>query len=146
MYVDDSKLTVSSTSIAINNILLAKAYKAVDQWLWKAGLAPDQDKRELMHYTQCKKCDDPATHIELTEQDGSISKILVTPSIRWLGIHFDRKLLFNHHIKKILTKAKVALGCIAMLSNMVWGLSHLNLHTLYRTCILSIMTYASAVW
>jgi len=67
MYVNDGKLTVSSTSIATNNILLAKAYKAVDQWLWKAGLAPDQDKCELMHYTRCKKCGDPATHIELTE-------------------------------------------------------------------------------
>ena len=51
MYIDDGKLTVSSTSITTNNILLAKAYKAVDQWLWKAGLAPDQNKRELMHYT-----------------------------------------------------------------------------------------------
>ena len=51
MYVDDGKLTVSLTSIATNNILLAKAYKAIDQWLWKAGLAPDQDKCELMHYT-----------------------------------------------------------------------------------------------
>jgi len=33
-----------------------------------------------------------------------------------------------------------------MLSNTVQGLSHLNLHTLYRTCILPIITYASAVW
>jgi len=72
-----------------------------------------------MHYTQCKKCGDPATHIELTERDGSISKILVTLSTCWLGIHFNRKLLFNHHVKKISTKAKAALGCIAMLSNIV---------------------------
>jgi len=99
-----------------------------------------------MHYTWYKKCDDPATHIELIEWDRSISKILVTPSICWLGIHFDKKLLFNHHVKKISTKDKAALGCIAMLSNMVWGLSHLNLCILYRTYILPIMTYASTVW
>jgi len=67
MYVDNGKLTVLSTSIAKNNILLAKVYKAVDQWLWKAGLVPDQDKCELIYYTQRKKCNDPATHIELTE-------------------------------------------------------------------------------
>jgi len=146
MYVDDGKLTVSLSSIVTNNTLLAKAYKVVDQWLWKAGLVPDQDKCELMHYTRRKKCGDPATYIELTERDRSISKILVTPSIRWLGIHFDRKLLFNHHVKKISTKAEAALGCIAMLSNTVQGLSHLNLRTLYRICILPIMTYASAVW
>ena len=31
MYVDDNKLTVSSTSIATNNIPLAKVYKAINQ-------------------------------------------------------------------------------------------------------------------
>ena len=51
MYVDDGKLTVSSTSIALNITLLAEAYKIVDQWLWKADLALDQDKHEIMHYT-----------------------------------------------------------------------------------------------
>ena len=43
MYVDDSKLTVSSMSIASNITLLAEAYKIIDQWLWKAGLTLDQD-------------------------------------------------------------------------------------------------------
>jgi len=81
MYVDDGKLIVSSTSIASNITLLAEAYKIVDQWLWKAGLTLDQDKREIMHYTRHKKCGDPTTHIELTEQDGSKTKILVTPTI-----------------------------------------------------------------
>ena len=81
MYVDDGKLTVSSTSIASNITLLAEAYKIVDQWLWKTGLTLDQDKREIMHYTRRKKCGDPTTHIELTEQDGSKTKILVTPTI-----------------------------------------------------------------
>jgi len=81
MYVNDSKLTVSSMSIASNIILLAEAYKIIDQWLWKVGLTLDQDKREIMHYTRCKKCGDPTTHIELTERDSSKTKILVTPTI-----------------------------------------------------------------
>jgi len=51
MYVDDGKLIVSSMSIASNITLLAEAYKIVDQWLWKAGLTLDQDKREIMYYT-----------------------------------------------------------------------------------------------
>ena len=99
-----------------------------------------------MHYTQCKKYGNSATHIKLIKQDGSISKILVTSSIHWLDIHFDRKLLFNHYVKKISTKAKVALSCIVMLSNIVWGLLYLNLYTLYRICILPIIIYVSVVW
>ena len=49
-------------------------------------------------------------------------------------------------MKKLSAKAEAAIGCIAMLSNTIQGLSHLNLRTLYRTCILPIMTYASAIW
>ncbi|KAJ3562483.1 hypothetical protein NP233_g9541 [Leucocoprinus birnbaumii] len=146
MYVDDGKLVVSSRSIDTNNRLLAQAYQVVDQWLWKAGLAPDQDKCELMHYTRRKKCGDPATHIELTERDGTVSKVLVTPTVRWLGIHFDRKLQFTEHVKRMTAKAEAAIGCISMLANTVRGMSHKHLRILYKTCVLPIMTYASAVW
>jgi len=83
------------------------------------------------------------THIELTERDSSKTKILVTSTIRWLGIHFNRKLLFNKHMKKLSAKA---IRCIAMLSNTIQGLSHLNLCILYKICVLPIMTYASAIW
>jgi len=51
MYIDDSKLIISSTSISSNIMLLAKVYKIIDQWLWKTGLALDQDKHEIMYYT-----------------------------------------------------------------------------------------------
>ena len=55
MYVDDGKLTVSSQSLDTNNYVLDKAYQLVDQWLHSAGLSPDKDKRELMHYTRRKR-------------------------------------------------------------------------------------------
>jgi len=67
IYVDDSKLTVSSMSILSNITLLAEVYKIVDQWLWKAGLALDQDKYKIMYYTQHKKYRDLMTYIKLTE-------------------------------------------------------------------------------
>ncbi|KAJ3559098.1 hypothetical protein NP233_g11351 [Leucocoprinus birnbaumii] len=95
MYVDDRKLVVSSHSINTNNRLLAQAYQMVDQWLWKAGLAPDQDKQ---------------------------------------------------HVKRMSARAEAAIGCISMLANTVCGLSHKHLRVLYKTCVLPIMTYASAVW
>jgi len=52
MYVDDSKLTVSSKSLETNIKLLAAAYYRVNQWLQKVGLTLDKDKQELMHYTR----------------------------------------------------------------------------------------------
>ena len=43
-------------------------------------------------------------------------------------------------------KAENAVACISMLANTVRGLSHYHLRLLYRTCILPIITYASAAW
>ena len=145
MYVDDGKLTVSSQSLDTNNYILAKAYQLVDQWLYSAGLSPDKDKRELMHYTRRKR-DKISPHINLINRDGTTSTILVGSTIRWLGVHFDRKLLYNYHVTKMAAKAENAVACISMLANTVRGLSHYHLHLLYCTCILPIITYASAAW
>jgi len=145
MYVDDGKLTVSSQSLDTNNYILAKAYHLVDQWLHSAGLSPDKDKRELMHYTRRKR-DKISPHINLINCDGTTSTILVGSTICWLGVHFDRKLLYNYHVTKMAAKAENAIACISMLANTVQGLSHYHLRLLYRTCILPIITYASAAW
>jgi len=117
----------------------------VDQWLHSAGLSPDKDKRELMHYTRRKR-DKISPHINLTNRNGTISPILVGSTICWLGVHFDHKLLYNHHVTKMAAKAENAVACISMLANTVRGLSHYHLHLLYRTCILPIITYTSAAW
>ena len=124
IYVDDKKLTVSSQLLDTNN------YK---------------DKRELMHYTRRKR-DKISPHINLTNRDGTISTILVGSTIRWLGVHFDCKLLYNYHVTKMAAKAENAVACILMLANTVQGLSHYHLRLLYCTCILPIITYTSAAW
>jgi len=142
MYVDDGKLTVSSQSLDTNNYILAKAYQLVDQWLYSAGLFPDKDKRELIHYTWRKR-DKTLSHINLTNCNGTTSTILVGSTICWLGVHFDCKLLYNYHVTKIAVKAENTVACISMLANTVWCLSHYYLCLLYRTCILPIITYTS---
>jgi len=117
----------------------------VDQWLHLAGLSPDKDKRELMHYTRRKR-DKISPHINLTNYNGTISTILVGSTICWLGIHFDHKLLYNYHVTKMAVKAENAVACISMLANTVQGLSYYHLCLLYCTCILPIITYASTAW
>jgi len=145
MYVDDRKLTISSQSLDTNNYILAKAYQLVDQWLHSARLLPDKDKRELIHYTQRKR-NKILPHINLTNRDSTISTILVGLTIHWLGVHFNCKLLYNYHVTKMAAKAENAVACISMLANTIWDLSHYHLCLLYHTCILSIITYASAAW
>ena len=99
MYIDDGKLTVSSKSLETNVKILSLVYCRVNQWLQKAGLTLDKDKQELMHYIQ--GCLDGSPAICLLEEDGSISTISISSTVQWLGVYFDRKLLFNKHVTKI---------------------------------------------
>ncbi|KAI4293689.1 hypothetical protein K525DRAFT_148505, partial [Schizophyllum commune Loenen D] len=54
----------------------------------------------------------------------------------WLGIHLDRKLLFNDHVKIMAAKAGGAVGRLTMLSNTIRGLSQANIRTLYKACVI----------
>ena len=144
MYVDDGKLTVSSKSLETNVKILSSAYRRVNQWLQKAGLTLDKNKRELMYYTWRRLDGSPA--IRLPEEDGSISTIPTSSTVRWLGVYFDRKLLFNKHVTKIASRAEAAIANMSMLANTTQGLSHYYLRQLYKTYILPIISYASVVW
>ena len=96
-----------------------------------------------MYYTQRKR-DKTSSRINLTNCNVTISTILVGLTICQLGVHFDYKLLYNYHVTKITVKAENVVVCISMLANTVQGISHYHLCLLYCTCILPIITYASA--
>ena len=98
-----------------------------------------------MHYTWRKR-DKISSYINLTNHNSTISTILVGSTIFWLGVHFNRKLLYNYYVIKMAVKAKNAITCISMLANTIWDLSYYHLHLFYHTCILPIIIYTSAVW
>jgi len=75
-----------------------------------------------MHYT--RRCLDGSPAIHLPEEDGSISTIPTSSTVRWLGVYFDQKLLFNKHVTKIASRAEAAIANMSMLANTTQGLSH----------------------
>ena len=145
MYVDDGKIYVSSTSLQTNVILLQLAYKEVESWLKSAGLAPDLAKREIMHYSRRRKydCNPP---IVLHDYDGVTRTLVPDKYVKWLGLHFDRKLLFHHHIKIAAAKGDNAVNALTMLANTVRGLSQTFLRRLYIACIIPKILYACPSW
>lgn len=145
MYVDDGKIYVSSKSLYTNVILLQLAYKEVETWLLSAGLAPDLTKREIMHYSRRRNynCSPP---ISLLDFDGITRTLVPDKSVKWLGVHFDRKLLFNHHIKALAARGEIAVNGMSMLANTVRGLSQLHLRRLYLACIIPKILYACPSW
>ena len=147
MYVDDSKIYVSSTSLYTNIVLpvLKLAYEEVAAWLTSAGLAPDLNKREIMHYSQRRKynCSPPIT---LQDSDGSTKTLVPDKTVKWLGIHFDRKLRFHQHVKLAAARGENTVNALRMLANTVRGLSHTLLRRLYLSCVIPKVLYACSAW
>ena len=145
MYVDDGKIYVSSTSLYTNVILLKLAYEEVAAWLTSAGLAPDLNKREIMHYSRRRKydCSPPIT---LQDSDSSTKTLVPDKTVKWLGIHFDRKLRFHQHVKLTAARGENAVNALRMLANTVRGLSHTLLRRLYLSCVIPKVLYACSAW
>lgn len=147
MYVDYGKIYVSSDSLERNVQLLMDAYKIVEEWLAEVGLASDLDKRELMHFTRRHKKDkDTNPPMTIVDRDGFTRTVVARACARWLGIHLDRKLLFNDHVKIMAAKAGGAVGRLTMLSNTIRGLSQADISTLYKARVIPIITYAAPAW
>ena len=145
MYVDDGKIYTSSTSLHTNVIILQSAYSEVETWLKSAGLAPDLSKREIMHYSRRPKYD-CCPPITLHDYDGIARTLTPDRFVKWLGVHFDRRLSFNHHVKIAAAKGETAVNALTMLANTVRGLSHLFLRRLYLACVIPKTLYACPAW
>ncbi|KNZ73810.1 hypothetical protein J132_09586, partial [Termitomyces sp. J132] len=63
-----------------------------------------------------------------------------------LGLHIDRKLTFNQHAQKIAQRASMMATGSRILANMIRGMNQTQLRTMYKACVLPIMTYTSPAW
>ncbi|KAJ6463875.1 hypothetical protein C8R45DRAFT_769490, partial [Mycena sanguinolenta] len=96
-------------------------------------------KRELQHYTRRPKDGLPA--ISLPNSDGTSTTIIASPSVKWLGVYFDHRLTFTHHVKTLSAHAANTVNGLTMLANTVRGLSQVHLRHLYKACVIPVMAY-----
>lgn len=76
--------------------------------------------------------------------DGTL--VEASDTLRWLGIWFDRKLSFKHHVKTKAASAMRAFLALARLGNTERGLSQTALRQLYQTCVTTISDFGAEVW
>lgn len=145
-YVDDGLTYVASLSLYTNTMTLQGLWKEViSPWLAEHGLAADPAKCELMHFTTRRR-DKELPTIRLDMSNGETIEVAPLKLMRWLGVYFDPKLLFNEHVKKVTEKAMKAAHSLRLLGNTTQGLVQRHLRQLYIACVRPIMTYGSPVW
>lgn len=141
MYVDDGLLEVVSK----NTNSLRLLYIVCVNYLKCIGLSTDDDKTEMMHFTNRKSDPFPSIFLPQTNSPGEIA-VSARSHMRWLGIFFDRKLKFKQHAEIMATRAHSNVAGLRMLANSVRGMSLMNLRLLYKTMVLPVLTFGAAVW
>jgi hypothetical protein len=67
-------------------------------------------------------------------------------SVHWLGVWFDRKMIFKKHTEKRAAAALRVFYLIKRLSNMIKGLTQRAIRQLYLACVDAVAAYGVLIW
>ena len=69
-----------------------------------------------------------------------------SPTLKYLGVHFDRKLTFGVHINHLERKMTQSLSAIKKMASMHWGTDPWILRTLTRSILIPQAIYTATAW
>jgi len=141
-YVDNFRLTVSSTSYRRNIQSLQKQYvvlKTKGAWL---GVGFSVPTTELIHW-RTNRDRGPVSRSPI-HLDGSIFH--PKNEVRWLGYWFTPSISTTTHFTKRLAKAQAAFVAVKRLSHPRMGLPHFLCHWLASSFLFPILSYGADVF
>ena len=144
-YIDDFAVLAISEFLPDNCWVLSKGLDRVVSLLGSVGMTIDPDKLDLIHFSRRPGNTIGAYFVICTVGD---RRVVTEPKrvMHWLGMFFDSKLTFTEHVKIMCNRARSIINGLRCLSNTVRGLAQPHLRILYKTCVVPVMSYASAVW
>jgi len=100
-------------------------------------------KAGLIHLTRKRTEDNP----DILLPDGSkLEAIGAKESLRWLGVHFDRKMTFKAHVKEACCRASKVINGMKILAGCYKGAPTDSLLKAVRSCVMPILTYGYQAW
>lgn len=142
-YADDGCILVAAHSFEASTSVAGQMMHTAQKWCLDNGLELDLEKTGLLNCTRKRNNLNPPVH---TSQGTVIEPTPLKGHMRWLGVHFDRKLDFNHHIDKISAKAARTVNGMRMLSGCFKGAPAGKMLEVARSCVLAQLAYASSTW
>jgi ribonuclease HI len=148
-YIDDVALVTHSRTREDNACELEAATRTAFQWANDNAIAFDDNKSELLHF-HCTQQDTTPDAINVQLPNGTVVKLRMQGGrkdvVRLIGILFDRKVHFTHHINAKLIAMSRSFNVLCSLVKHETGLSPSATRSLYRTCILSRSDFGAEIW
>lgn len=139
-FIDDVIHLVASKSLEENmNALKYPASKSLE-WANTHGAIFDRKKAQLIHFSN--------KHHQHTLPSFTFGDTVLCPKqeIKWLGVWFDSKLLFNSHLQHVKKTGDFTMHQLRRLSKCYSGLSPREIKRLIITVLYPRISYGSIVW
>ncbi|KAG0155525.1 hypothetical protein PDIDSM_1102 [Penicillium digitatum] len=147
-YADDLALYRASHDLTQNVRLLAKDVQSILAWgeYNKVAFAPE--KLEMIHITRHRGDESPSIVVNdrLTIDPVQAKKPGYAPTLRWLGVFFDRKLTWRSHILARAGKARAVAQHIRNLARTTCGPAASSLRKAVITCVIPSLTFGTEAW
>ena len=142
-YADDIALIQISIDLKSNCKQLQTDLQEALSWGKSEGITFNPLKSELLHFAWSNK-DNHMTPLDITASIHSVTE--GTGPLRWLGVYFDRKLSFKHHVQILSTKALVVGNALMSLGKMTCGVPPILLQWAIMACVLNKCYFAAETW
>ncbi|SPO06934.1 uncharacterized protein DNG_09628 [Cephalotrichum gorgonifer] len=139
-YIDDASILAVGPTAQHNCKTLKGRHQKAVEWAAKYGSQFAPAKYELVHFSRDLKAN--CTHALRLPH----ATIKASASCRYLGIHMDTKLRWEHHREKVEEKATKRLSALSALASSTWGTGAISLRQVYRAMIVPQMLYGCSAW
>merc|ERR1712120_60280 len=140
LFVDDLQLGVRGLELEKIGKTLQSYLNIVQKWTESNGFRFSPSKTNVVHFTKLNSIA-PPPQLKLGNQ-----QLVYKPSARFLGLHFDSKLTWNPHLKKLKSECQKMLGIMKMISYQSYGATQACLMKIYRIYTRSKLDYGSIVY
>lgn len=143
-YADDVASCKISPSLQENSLALSATLAQALEWGRLEGITFDPEKSELIHFSRKRADKNNSPSIEVGSF--TVSESTERPYLKWLGVLFDRKLTFKHHVLTQASKALKTARALSSLGNTLRGVSPTLTRQAIEACVLSVAYFAAETW
>ncbi|KAI1005071.1 hypothetical protein K3495_g3142 [Podosphaera aphanis] len=143
-YADDVAVLETSPSLEGNSSKLGLAINQALSWGSTEGITFDAQKSGLLHFSRKHK--DRNLRPPVLTNSFTITEDPRIPYLKWLGVHFDRKLSFKFHAQIQAAKALKVANALRCLGNTVRGASPRLSRQAAFACVLPIAHFGAETW
>ncbi|KAF8685346.1 hypothetical protein AX14_004030 [Amanita brunnescens Koide BX004] len=151
-FVNDGALYTASPSLTTNVRLLSSTLIRLLTALRCIGLAVEPSKTELMHFFAFQMAASSRSlsiqsQPSLTFEWDGVNHVIAPAKVwRYLGFFFTPSLDWSYHVQYYANKGFSSIRVCRMLGNSIRGIGPKQRALAYRSCILPVLQYGSALW